>query len=245
MKGIILAGGLGSRLLPLTKIVNNHCLPVYDKQMIFYPLETLIRAGIKDILLVVGKGHAGDFLELLGDGTAYGVKINYTIQEKEGGIAQALGLAENFANGDDIAVILGDNIFLDHFYTDVKNFNGGSRIFLAKVKDPQRFGVARMEGDIVKEILEKPVNPPSEYAVTGLYLYDRNVFEYIKTLRPSHRGELEITDVNNQYIATGKMTTGFVKDFWSDAGTFDSLMSASNYMMMYKSMIKGMDELNG
>jgi glucose-1-phosphate thymidylyltransferase len=236
MKGVILAGGTGSRLYPLTKVTNKHLLPVYDKPMIFYPLQTLIDAGIKDIMIVSGRGHAGDFLELLGSGVEFGARFTYEIQDEAGGIAQALSLAENFADEDDIAVILGDNIFQDSetLYNTIKSFDSGSQIFLKQVSDAQRFGVAEVDDNSKKvlSIEEKPENPKSDYAVTGLYLYDNRVFDFIKQLKPSGRGELEITDVNNWYIKQGEMKFSVLDGFWSDAGTFESLLRAG---MMVKS----------
>lgn len=227
MKGVILAGGTGSRLFPVTKVTNKHLLPVHDKPMIFYPMQTLIEAGIKDILIVCGNESAGDFLKLLGSGKEFGVDFTYRVQEGSGGIAEALSLAENFSQNENIAVILGDNIFTDRFKF---NFKDGARIYLKKVKDPTRFGVPELDGKKVLKIEEKPKNPKSPYAVTGLYLYDNKVFDYIKTLKPSGRGELEITDVNNIYIKKGKMHAEIVEGFWSDAGTFKSLINVSNYL---------------
>lgn len=227
MKGVILAGGTGSRLYPLTKVTNKHLLPVYDKPMIYYPIETLINAGIKDIMIVSGRGHAGHFLELLGSGADHGVHFTYEIQEKAGGIAQALSLAEDFVDGDSVTVILGDNIFQDDIKEDIANFNSGAKIFLKKVSDAHRFGVAELKGKKVIGIEEKPKNPKSNFAVTGLYIYDSDVFDAIKTLKPSGRGELEITDVNNYYINKGEMGYGVLEGFWSDAGTFESLLRAS------------------
>lgn len=227
MKGIILAGGTGSRLYPLTKVTNKHLLPVYDKPMIYYPLQTLIAAGIKDIMIVSGRGHVGHFLELLGSGKEFGVRLTYEIQEGAGGIAEALGLAESWAGTDNVAVILGDNIFQDDIRKDVESFEGGAKIFLKEVTDAHRFGVAEVKGNRVLGIEEKPKKPKSNLAVTGLYLYDAGVFEVIKTLKPSGRGELEITDVNNAYIRRGAMEFSVLKGFWSDAGTFESLLRAS------------------
>lgn len=226
MKGVILAGGTGSRLYPLTKVTNKHLLPVYDKPMIYYPMETLINAGIKDIMIVSGRGHAGHFLELLGSGVDYGVHFTYEIQEKSGGIAQALSLAEDFVDGDSVTVILGDNIFQDNVEKDVANFNGGAKIFLKEVPEAHRFGVAELKGEKVIGIEEKPREPKTNFAVTGLYIYDPDVFDAIKTLKPSGRGELEITDVNNYYISKGAMEYGVLGGFWSDAGTFESLLKA-------------------
>jgi glucose-1-phosphate thymidylyltransferase len=226
MKGIILAGGTGSRLYPLTKVTNKHLLPVYDKPMIYYPLQTLIDAGLDDILIVSGRGHAGHFLELLGSGSEWGVSLTYEIQDEAGGIAQALGLAEGFADEDNVTVILGDNIFQDSIKGDVKTFKSGARIFLKEVPDANRFGVAELEGDKVVGIEEKPDVPRSSYAVTGLYMYDCEVFDMIRTLMPSGRGELEITDVNNYYINHGRMGYKVLDGYWSDAGTFESLLRA-------------------
>jgi glucose-1-phosphate thymidylyltransferase len=227
MKGIILAGGTGSRLYPLTKVTNKHLLPVYDKPMIFYPLSTLIKAGIREIMIVSGRGHAGHFLELLGSGTEFGARLTYEIQESAGGIAQALGLAEGWADDDDVAVILGDNIFEDDVREDVASFKDGAKIFLKEVPDAGRFGVAELSGNRVVGIEEKPEKPRTNYAVTGLYLYDPGVFSIISTLTPSGRGELEITDVNNAYIRKRKMQYAILKGYWSDAGTFESLLRAS------------------
>ena len=226
MKGVILAGGTGSRLYPLTKVTNKHLLPVYDKPMIFYPIWTLVNAGIKEIMIVSGRGHAGHFLELLGSGADIGVKFTYEIQEEAGGIAQALGLAESFADEDDVAVILGDNIFQDNIKQDVFNFKGGAKIFLKEVPDAHRFGVAELKGDKVIGIEEKPREPKSNFAVTGLYIYSNSVFKVIKTLKPSARGELEITDVNNYFVNNGTMEYRILDGFWSDAGTFESLLRA-------------------
>lgn len=227
MKGIILAGGTGSRLFPLTKVTNKHLLPVYDKPMIYYPLQTLITAGITEIMIVSGRGHAGHFLELLGSGMDFGVSFTYEIQETAGGIAQALGLAESWADDEGVAVILGDNIFQDTVKSDVASFRKGAKIFLKEVIDAQRFGVAELRNDRVISIEEKPQYPRSHFAVTGLYLYDSDVFSIIRTLKPSGRGELEITDVNNAYIKKEMMQYTILKGFWSDAGTFDSLLRAS------------------
>jgi glucose-1-phosphate thymidylyltransferase len=233
MKGIILAGGTGSRLFPLTKVTNKHLLPVYDKPMIYYPLHTLINAGITEIMIVSGRGHAGHFLELLGSGMEFGVSLTYEIQETAGGIAQALGLATSWADDDNVAVILGDNIFQDTMKDDVTSFRQGAKIFLKKVIDAHRFGVAEIEKDHVISIEEKPPNPKSSYAVTGLYLYDSEVFSIIRTLKPSGRGELEITDVNNAYLQKMMMQYAVLKGFWSDAGTFDSLLRASNLVQQH------------
>ena len=232
LKGIILAGGLGTRMLPLTKITNKHLLPVYCKPMIYYPLETLVDAGIEDILIVTGGRNAGDFLRLLGNGSAFGLKhINYTYQEGEGGIAEALGLAKHFAGNDKIAVILGDNIIQKSIKKVVDDFRcqeRGAKLLLKKVDDPHRFGVAEIKKERIVSIQEKPKKPRSDLAVTGIYMYDNNVFDIIKTLKPSRRGELEITDVNNAYIKRNELTYGMLDGWWTDSGTFDSLLRASN-----------------
>jgi glucose-1-phosphate thymidylyltransferase len=238
MKGIILAGGTGSRLYPLTKVTNKHLLPVYDKPMIYYPLQTLIDAGITEIMIVSGRGHAGHFLELLGSGADFGVHITYEIQEKAGGIAQALGLADDFADDEHVTVILGDNIFEDNVLDAVKTFRSGARIFLKAVPDAERFGVAQIRGKNIISIEEKPAKPKSSLAVTGLYIYDADVFEIIRTLKPSGRGELEITDVNNEYIRLEKMDFSMLNGYWSDAGTFESLFRASELVRSIKSNIK-------
>ncbi|OEU44203.1 spore coat protein [Methanosarcina sp. Ant1] len=234
MKGVILAGGTGSRLYPLTKVTNKHLLPVYDKPMIYYPMETLINAGIKDIMIVSGKGHAGHFLELLGSGVDHGVHFTYEIQDKAGGIAQALSLAEDFVDGDSVTVILGDNIFQDNIKDDVISFKNGAKIFLKEVPDAHRFGVAELKGEKVIGIEEKPKVPKTNFAVTGLYIYDSNVFEAVKTLKPSGRGELEITDVNNYYINQGFMEYGVLEGYWSDAGTFESLLRAGMLVQQHR-----------
>ena len=232
MKGIVLAGGLGTRLLPLTKVTNKHLLPIYHKPMIYYPIETLVTAGIKEILVVTGGNHAGEFLKLLGNGKEFGLKhLNYTYQEGEGGIAEALGLAEHFADRSPVVVILGDNIIEDNISEPVEAFRKvkrGARIMLKEVPDPQRFGVAEMEGNRIVRIHEKPERPPSHYAVTGIYMYDHTVFDFIRQLEPSDRGELEITDVNNMYIEKGEMGYHILKGWWTDAGTFESLFRAGS-----------------
>lgn len=231
MKGVILAGGLGTRLHPLTKVTNKHLLPIYDKPMIYYPVQTLINAGIDDILIVTGGNNAGDFLRLLGNGKEFGLRhINYTYQEGEGGIAEALKLAEFFASGEKICVVLGDNIIEKNIRKAVENFTKqreGAKILLKEVPDPQRFGVPELNGDRIVRIEEKPKFPKSRYAVTGIYLYDQEVFNIIKTLKPSERGELEITDVNNRYIERGLMTWDILEGWWTDAGTFESLLRAN------------------
>lgn len=232
MKGIILAGGLGSRLRPLTKVTNKHLLPVYDKPMIYYPLETLCKAGIKDIMIVTGGSSAGDFLRLLGNGSEFGLKdIYYTYQEGEGGIADALKLCEHFAEGERVVVVLGDNIIEEDIAPFVRRFeeqDSGARILLKKVEDPERFGVPELNGERIVCIEEKPARPKSNYAVTGIYMYDRRVFDFCKRLKPSERGELEITDVNNAYIKEGDLYYDVLTGWWTDAGTFESLHHASD-----------------
>ena len=232
MKGIILAGGLGSRLFPLTKITNKHLLPVYDKPMIYYPIMTLVDAGITEIMVVTGGPHAGGFLRLLGNGTEFGLKgINYAYQEKEGGIAEALGLAEYFADNDKCVVILGDNIMEKSIKDEVAKFEAqkeGARIMIKKSSNPERFGVVEFEGEKIKRIVEKPKDPTTNYIVTGIYMYDGKVFDFIKGLDPSDRGELEITDVNNMYIKKGQLEYSTLDGWWTDAGTFRSLRRASN-----------------
>ena len=232
MKGVVLAGGLGTRLRPLTSITNKHLLPVYDQPMIYYPLQTLVNAGITDIMVVTGGNSAGDFLRLLGNGKAFGLKhINYTYQEGEGGIAQALSLVEHFCAGEPVCVVLGDNIIEGNIraaVADYKQQGGGAKILLKKVPDPQRFGVPRLEGKRVVRIDEKPAKPQSDYAVIGIYMYDETVYDIIRDLKPSGRGELEITDVNNAYIERDAMTWDELEGWWTDAGTFESLLRASN-----------------
>jgi len=231
VKGVVLAGGLGTRLLPLTKVTNKHLLPVYDRPMIYYPIQTLVNAGVTEIMLVTGGNNAGDFLKLLGNGKEFGLKhLNYTYQEGEGGIADALRLAEHFADGEPICVVLGDNLIqgsiakaADHFRRHPK----GAKILLKDVKDPQRFGVPVLEGDHIVKIEEKPIHPRSPYAVTGMYFYDPQVFGFIRSLKPSARGELEITDVNNAYIKAGMLTWDLLQGWWTDAGTIESLYVAN------------------
>jgi glucose-1-phosphate thymidylyltransferase len=232
MKGVVLAGGSGSRLFPLTKITNKHLLPIYNKPMIFYPIQTLVDAGIKEILVVTGGRNAGDFLRLLANGKEFGLAhLDYTYQEGEGGIAEALGLAEHFADGEKICVILGDNIIEGSIRSAVEEFRAqerGARILLKEVKDAERFGVAEMVDGRIVGIEEKPKKPKSNYAVTGIYMYDGAVFEKVRALVPSRRGELEITDVNNAYIREGSMTWSHLEGWWTDAGTFESLLRAGN-----------------
>lgn len=232
MKGIVLAGGLGSRLHPLTKVTNKHLLPVYNKPMIYYPIQTLVDAGIKEILIVTGGNNAGEFLKLLGNGKAFGLDhINYTYQEGEGGIADALRLARYFADDEPVSVILGDNIIQGSIKKAVQDYtikNQGAKILLKEVEDPERFGVAELKGDKVINIVEKPREPISNFAVTGIYMYDSEVFEVIEQLKPSERGELEITDVNNYYIQKNKMCFEILEGWWTDAGTFESLYRANS-----------------
>jgi len=232
VKGIVLAGGLGSRLRPLTSVTNKHLLPVYNQPIIYYPIQTLVNAGITDIMIVTGGNSAGDFLRLLGNGKAFGLKhLNYTYQEGEGGIAEALGLVEHFAAKDPVCVVLGDNIIQGNIRKAVDAYKAqgnGARILLKTVPDPQRFGVPLLDGPNVVRIEEKPNDPKSDYAVIGIYMYDGEVYDIIRTLRPSGRGELEITDVNNAYIERKQMTWDELDGWWTDAGTFESLLLASN-----------------
>jgi len=231
MKGVILAGGLGTRLLPLTRVTNKHLLPVYDKPMIFYPIECLLNAGIERILIVTGGEHAGDFLKLLGNGKHLGIReLHYTYQEGEGGIADALKLAEDFVDGEKLCVILGDNIIernIRHAVADFFTQRSGAKVILKEVPDPQRFGVARIEDGRIVEIIEKPKEPTSNLAVTGIYMYDADVFDICRTLVPSKRGELEITDVNNAYLRRGDLTWDLLEGWWTDAGTITSLYRAN------------------
>jgi glucose-1-phosphate thymidylyltransferase len=232
MKGVVLAGGTGSRLSPLTRVTNKHLLPIHEKPMVYYPIGALINAGIEEILLVTGGNNAGDFLRLLGNGRDFGLKhLNYTYQEGNGGIAEALGLAEYFAAGQQVCVILGDNIIENNICRAVGNFRRqkeGAKILLKEVPDASRFGVAEIRNNRVLHIEEKPDCPKSNYAVTGIYLYDSTVFQKIKRLHPSGRGELEITDVNNFYIEEGKLSYEILDGWWTDAGTFESLLRANN-----------------
>ncbi|MBI5803156.1 NTP transferase domain-containing protein [Candidatus Pacearchaeota archaeon] len=245
MKGVILAGGTGSRMYPCTKVTNKHLLPVYNKPMIYYPLKTFIDAGIKEILIVSGPGHSGHFVNLLGSGREFGVKLSYEIQDEAGGIAQAIGLAENFTDKEPFAVILGDNIFEDSIKEDVKNFGYSMinqkkcKIFLKEVglKAAKRFGIAVVEGDKIIYVEEKPENPKSNLAMTGLYMFDSSVFEIIKNLRPSARGELEVTDTIAEYVKYRNCFYTIMNGFWSDAGTFESMNRASN-LVRAKEMIE-------
>ena len=230
MKGIILAGGTGSRLFPLTKVTNKHLLPVGREPMIFYPVKKLVEAGITEILIVTGVDHMGDVVNLLGSGKDFGCRFTYKVQDEAGGIAQALGLAHNFAGKDLLCVILGDNIFQDSIAQHVAAFveqGRGARLLLKQVHDPQRYGVAEVEGLRVVRIVEKPKEPKSDLAVVGIYFYDPDVFEVIRTLKPSGRGELEITDVNNHYLRAGTLQCDRLLGWWTDAGTFDSLHAAN------------------
>jgi glucose-1-phosphate thymidylyltransferase len=238
MKGVILAGGKGTRLYPLTKITNKHLLPIYDKPMIYYPIQCLVDAGIREILIVTGGNYAGDFLQLLGNGKQFGLTgLNYTYQEGEGGIADALSLAEHFADREKICVILGDNLIEGSIHEAVDDFRKqprGAKILLKEVHDAERFGVAEVHQGKVTNIEEKPSKPKTNYAVTGIYMYDETVFDKVRTLEPSARGELEITDVNNAYIREGALTFSFLDGWWTDAGTFDSLLRASNLVAQTK-----------
>ncbi len=232
MKGVVLAGGTGTRLLPLTKITNKHLLPIYDRPMVYYPIQALVDAGIRDIMIVTGGRNAGDFLRLLGNGKQFGLAhLNYAYQEGEGGIAEALALAEHFADGERICVILGDNIIEGSIREAAQAFEkqaAGARILLKQVPDAGRFGVAELRDNRVVGIEEKPKQPKSDYAVTGIYMYDESVFSKVRVLVPSDRGELEITDVNNAYIREESLEFSFLEGWWTDAGTFDSLLRAGN-----------------
>ncbi len=230
MRGIILSGGSGTRLRPLTKITSKQLLPVYHRPMIYYPLNTLIRAGVKEILIIVAPERAGDYLNLLGSGKEFGVKFTYEIQDKPEGLAQAFLIGEKFIDKDDVVMILGDNIFEDDFSEDIKNFKGGAKIFAKKVSDPERFGVVKFNDAMrAEKIIEKPQEYLSDYAVTGLYVYDSRVVEVAKGIKASSRGELEITDVNNWFLDRGEIEVAEVKGEWLDAGTFDSLLKAQNF----------------
>lgn len=234
MKGVILAGGTGSRLFPLTKVTNKHLLPVGNKPMIYYPIERLIEAGVHEILIVTGTDHMGDVVNLLGSGKDFGCRFTYKVQDEAGGIAQALGLAENFAGGSPVTVILGDNIFNFSLAEAIKSYGGhGAHIMIKEVHDPSRYGVAEINGDQIVSIEEKPSEPKSNYCVTGIYMYDARVYDFIRTLKPSRRGELEITDVNNHYIESGEMTYSILEGWWTDAGTPDSYKIAND--LAYKS----------
>ncbi|MGH9898776.1 MAG: sugar phosphate nucleotidyltransferase [Pyrinomonadaceae bacterium] len=246
MKGIVLAGGLGTRLRPLTTVTNKHLLPVYNQPMIYYPIQALVNAGIRDIMIVTGGNSAGDFLKLLGNGKAFGLKhLDYTYQEGEGGIAEALALTEYFAGGSHVCVILGDNIIENNVRAAsvaFKKQGRGAKVILKKVHDPQRFGVPELNGQRIVRIEEKPSQPKSDFAVTGIYMYDEQVFDICRTLKPSARGEMEITDVNNAYIERGMLTWNELEGWWTDAGTFESLLHASN--LVAKTGANKLDEFN-
>lgn len=230
MKGIILAGGRATRLRPLTKITSKQLLPIYNKPMIFYPIETLVNAGIKDILIIMAPDYAGHFLNLLGSGKDFGARFTYEIQEEPRGLADAFIVGENFIGKDNVTMILGDNIFDYDFTNSIQSFQNGAKIFAKKVHDPQRFGVVEFdENNKVLSIVEKPTDPKSEYAAVGIYIYDNKVIEYAKNLEPSPRGEIEITDINNIYLQQGTLTVDVIDGIWEDAGTFDSLLAANNY----------------
>lgn len=231
MKGIILAGGKATRLMPLTKVTSKQLLPVYDKPMIFYPLNTLLKAGIKEILIIIAPDYAGHFLHLLGSGKEFGAKFSYEIQEEPRGLADAFIIGEDFMDDDNVCMILGDNIFEDELSDEIKDFKSGGRVFAKKVPDPERYGVVKFdEKNQAVQIKEKPKEWISDYAVTGLYVYDNRVVQFAKEVKPSERGELEITDLNNRYLELGELDVRFVKGKWLDAGTFDSLLEASNLM---------------
>ena len=234
LRGVVLAGGTGSRLMPLTKVTNKHLLGIGQKPMIYYPIEKLISVGIEEILIVTGVEHMGDVVSLLGSGKDFGCKFTYKVQDEAGGIAQALSLAEGFSNNESVAVILGDNIFQKNLKSYADKFiaqKNGGRVLLKQVDDPERFGVAEISGDKVIGIEEKPSKPKSDYAVTGIYFYDANVFEIIRTLKPSARGELEVTDINNAYIAMWQLEYDIIDGWWTDAGTFESLSRASELVL--------------
>ncbi len=232
MKGVVLAGGLGTRLAPLTRVTNKHLLPVYNKPMIFYPIQTLVDAGITEIMIVTGGNNAGEFLRLIGNGEEFGLRhMNYTYQKKEGGIAEALALTKHFVGNDKVVVILGDNFVQGSIRQATEDFAKqpeGAKIFLKEVDAPEEFGVAVLDGDKVTEIIEKPETPPTNYAVIGIYMYDARVFDICDTLKPSGRGELEITDVNNDYIRRGVMTYEFIDGWWADCGSFEALLRSNN-----------------
>ncbi len=235
-KGVLLAGGRGTRLLPATKVTNKHLLPIYDRPMVFYPIDTLIAMGIRDILIICGEEHAGDFAKLLGDGSDKGICLTFRIQRGSGGIAEALGLAEDFSGGKNIAVILGDNIFEDDFSESAHHFSGGAHIFVKEVPDPERFGVVEMQNETVISLEEKPKKPRSPYAATGLYFFDKSVFEKIKKCTRSSRGELEIIDVEKMYLAEKNLRATTITKNWTDAGTHESFFRAST---LARAMITG------
>jgi len=231
MKGIILAGGSGTRLRPLTQVTSKQLLPIYNKPMIYYPLETLIKAGIRDILIIVAPDHAGDFLKLLGSGKEFGCRFTYEIQDKPEGLAQAFLIGENFIGDDDVTLILGDNLYEDDFSEAITSFKVGGRVFAKQVSDPERFGVVEFdENKVAVSIEEKPEQPKSDYAVTGLYIYDNTVVKKAKSLDPSARGELEITDLNNVYLKDGQLDVAFVEGAWFDTGTFEAMHQAIEFI---------------
>ena len=238
-KGIILSGGLGTRLYPMTKVTSKQLLPVYDKPMVYYPLQTLIAGGVKEVLMIVSPEHSGDYLALLGSGSEFGIKIRYEIQDKPGGLAQAFQIGKTFIGEDNVAMILGDNIFEDDFSEEIKNFSSGGHVFAKAVKDPERFGVVKFDESMKAiQIVEKPEEYLSDYAITGLYLYDNRVVEIAEGLKPSQRGELEIVDIHNWYLSKGELTVSIVNGEWFDAGTVDSLHEASVFMYNKKHGIK-------
>lgn len=238
-KGIILSGGLGTRLYPMTKVTSKQLLPVYDKPMVYYPLQTLIAGGVKEVLMIVSPEHSGDYLALLGSGSEFGIKISYEIQDKPGGLAQAFQIGKTFIGEDNVAMILGDNIFEDDFSEEIKNFSSGGHVFAKAVKDPERFGVVKFDESMKAiQIVEKPEEYLSDYAITGLYLYDNRVVEIAEGLKPSQRGELEIVDIHNWYLSKGELTVSIVNGEWFDAGTVDSLHEASVFMYNKKHGIK-------
>jgi glucose-1-phosphate thymidylyltransferase len=231
MKGIILAGGKGTRLYPATKITSKQLLPVYNKPMIFYPVETLVNAGIKNILIIVAPDHSGDFLNLLGSGKEFGAKFTYEIQDEARGLADAFIIGADFIGKDNVTMILGDNIFENDFRKSIKEFDGGAKIFAKHVHDPERFGVPEFDKDMnVLSVEEKPKKPKSSYALVGMYIFDNRVVEYARNLTPSKRGEIEITDLQSKYLEQGELKVDIIDGMWEDAGTFDSLLRASNFM---------------
>ena len=231
MRGIVLAGGAGTRLHPLTRVTSKQLLPVYNKPIIYYPVETLIKSGIREILIIVAPDHAGDFVRLLGSGKEFGCRFSYEVQEKPNGLAEAFLIGENFIDNENVALILGDNLFEDTFVDPVRNFQSGALVFASKVPDPERFGVVEFDQqNKVLSIIEKPKEPKSEYAVTGLYVYDNTVVQKAKSLQPSARGELEITDLNNVYLREGTLEVAFVEGEWLDTGTFEALYQATTFI---------------
>jgi glucose-1-phosphate thymidylyltransferase len=248
MKGIICAGGRGTRLNPLTKVVNKHLLPIYDKPMVYYPLGTLIGMGINDITIVTGSHQLDQFKELIGDGSEFNCTVNYAVQDESLGIANAIYKAKEFCEGSKVAVILGDNIFFEKVPSRLESFENGCELFLKEVHDPERFGVPTLDGDKIIKVTEKPIKPDSEYAVTGLYIYDQNLFEYIERLKPSDRGEYEVTDLSNIYLKESVVKANFLNDAWLDAGTFESLYKANELVRERitnsdrKSILKTKDE---